>query len=205
MRTYCHNYGINSGIFPLLHPQMCEYAIQHITADQEIHPLGCQNRSVRVVKCVTWGVHSFYSDRAKNTVASDRRRQTCRSSKCFWPLACSLQLQLAHSRKSQWKSLWLWKKKPWRSSKLLNFRPGASGARPDSIWRLSCQFSKYLLPLVFSLPSQLALSRKKKSWKMTPWLWKKNPQPSTKSLCEGALRALHALSLNGLAMEQGRC
>ena len=202
MRTYCHNYGINSGIFPLLHPQMCEYAIQHITADQEIHPLGCQNRSVRVVKCVTWGVHSFYSDRAKNTVASDRRRQTCRSSKCFWPLACSPLLQLAHSRKSQWKNQWSWKKRPWTRCKL-TFRPGASGARSDSIWRYLCQFLKLYSPLACSPLLQLAHSRKSQ-WK-SQWSWKKKPRPSTKSICEGAFGALHTPRFCGLATEQGIC
>lgn len=105
---------------------------QRISAAWSNPPLGLAFRSVTVTSRVHLGGRNHWRTRAKNTVSSDRRRQSCRThSNPSWPLAFSPSLQLVLSRKKlSWSmSPWLWKKRQCRSSK--NFRwPDATRVRP---------------------------------------------------------------------------
>ena len=186
MRSSCHIYARNSGNFPLLTTQIYEYAMPHITAGNGIRPLGCQNWLVRLAACALRGVYVIFSNRDEYTVTLNRRRQTCLSSKHFWPLAFSPLLQLAPSRKNQWLSQWSWKNQQWIRCNTSFLRPGTYGARPNSIWRKLCQLSKQFWPLAFSQSSQPVHSRKNHTWRR---LWKKHQQRSTNLRGVGAFSA----------------
>jgi len=113
--------------------------IQHISAHFFDVLVGISDASDRLASVVHACASIGKSGCAKNATISDRRRQLCLSqSNPSWPLACSLLLQHALSKKKlSWSS-------QSRSCKSLqwtrcntSFRPGALCARPTSLWALT--------------------------------------------------------------------
>lgn len=89
---------------------------QHLSAGTRNYLLDTGFRSASVTPYAL-SVRDYWKGRADNTALTDRRRQSCRTpSKPSWPLASSPYSLPALSRKSPWKSPWLWKSRLWRSS-----------------------------------------------------------------------------------------